>query len=189
MLSGVLAGSYNRYKEDTTVFTTWFITKAAIACGYRPSKTVHQDETKPKKQENQGFSGRLKGRVRKEAKAEAGASKGSPKAVEPSPAVIKYKVTTQELLKQTNAIAASKKVEIQIPERIVRIVQRAINARKWCAAWFQKTGAHDEDGSTARHLHFVDILEKALSALYPLSASDPAPPKAKDTLSTPEEPS
>lgn len=186
MLPGVLAGSYNRYKEDTTVFTTW-LTKAAIACGYRPSKTVHQDETKPKKQENQGSSSRLKGRARKEAKAAAGASKSSPKAVEPSQAVIKYEVTTQELLKQANAIAASKKVKTQIPERIVRVVQRAINARKRCAAWFQKTGAHDEDGSTARHLHFVDILEKALSALHPPGASDPAPLKAKDTLSTPEE--
>ena len=69
----------------------------------------------------------------------------------------------------------------------MRVVQRAINARKRCAAWFQKTGAHDEDGSTARHLHFVDILEKALSALHPPGASDPSPLKAKDTLSTPEE--
>lgn len=60
-----------------------------------------------------------------------------------------------------------KKPKIEIPQGVVRVVQRAIDARKRCAAWFQKTGVHDEDGSTARHLHFVGALEKALSTLHP----------------------
>lgn len=187
MLPENLTGSYNRYKEDTTVFTTW-LSKAAIACGYQAPKVIRQDKPEPKKQENQGSASRLKGKARKEAKAAAEASKGSPTDAEPSAPVTKYEVTTQELLKQADAIAASKKAGIEIPQSIVRVVKRAIDARRRCAAWFQKTGVHDGDGSTARHLHFVGVLEKALSALHPAGPADPSPPKPKDTLPTPEEP-
>ena len=186
MLPEVLAGSYSRYKEDTTVFTTW-LSKAAMACGYQAPKVMCQNKTATKIKENQGSAGRLKGKARKEAKDAAGASKGSPTDVEPPSSVTKYEITTQELLKQADAIAASKKAGFEIPQNIVRVVQRAIDARKRCAAWFQKTGVHHEDGSTARHLHFIGVLEKALNALRPPGSVEPSPPKPKDTLVTLEE--
>ena len=186
MLPEVLVGNYSRYKEDTTVFTTW-LSKAALACGYQAPKIMCQDKAAAKEKENQGSAGRLKGKARKEAKDAAGARKGSPKDVEPPPSVTKYEITTQKLLKQADAIAASKKAGFEIPQSIVRVVQRAIDARKRCAAWFQKTGVHHEDGSTSRHLHFIRVLEKALSALRPLGPVDPSPMKPKDTLVTLEE--
>lgn len=188
MLPKVLAGSYNRYKEDTAVFTTW-LSKAAIACGYQAPKVARQEKTEPKKQKDQGSAGRLKGKARKEAKEAAGASKGSPTNAEPSPPVTRYEITTQELLKQASAVAASKTSGVEIPQSIIRVAQRAINARRRCAAWFQKTGVKDEDGSTARHINFVGVLEKALSALRPSGSAEPSPPKPKDAPSTLEEPS
>lgn len=68
MLPEVLAGSYSRYKEDTNVFTTW-LSKAAIACGYRAPKIQRQDKIEPPKQQSQGSASRLKSKARKEAKA------------------------------------------------------------------------------------------------------------------------
>ena len=186
MLPEILAGSYNRYKEDTAVFTTW-LSKAAIACGYQAPKVLRQDKTETKKQENQGSTSRLKGKARKEAKEAARVSKDSLSNTEPLTCVTKYEITTQELLKQADSVAASKEAGIRIPESIVRVVQRAISARRRCAAWFQKTGVHDKDGSTARHVHFVEVLERALSALNPSGPADPPPPKLMGATSTSKE--
>ena len=191
MLPQILAGHYQRYKEDTTDFTTW-LSKAAIACGYQTPWALSQYRTDPEKQENQGSATKLKGRARKEAREAAKASKetaSNSSNIEPPPSVTKYEITTSELLKQADAIAASQKAGIEIPESIVRVVQRAINARRRCAAWFPQTGVHDEDGSTARHVHFVGVLEKALSVLLPSARADPSPPKPKEAPSTLEEPS
>ena len=189
MLPEILAGSYNRYKEDTTAFTTW-LSKASIACGYQAPKVLRQDKPDPKMQESKGPAIKLKGRARKEARDAARASKeGSSKSSSTNspPPVTKYEIATQELLKQADTIAASKKAGTEIPENISRVAQRAINARKRCAAWFQKTGVHDEDGSTARHLHFVGILEKALNTLRPSTLAEPSSPKLKDATSSMEE--
>ena len=83
----------------------------------------------------------------------------------------------------------SRSTAIEIPESIVRVFQRAISARRRCAAWFQKTGGRDEDGSTARHVHFVRVLERALSVLVPSARANLSPPKPKEATSTMEEPS
>lgn len=67
---------------------------------------------------------------------------------------------------------------MKVPDSVVRIVQRAISARKRCASWFQKTGILSEEDSTKTHLHFVATLEKALSTLRPdLQPSEIACPK------------
>lgn len=101
MLPQVLAGSYQRYKEDTTSFTTW-LSKAAIVCGYPTPKVLSQYMTDPKKQENQGSAIELKGRARKEAREAAKASKeaaSDSRNIEPPLSVNKYEITTSELLK------------------------------------------------------------------------------------------
>ena len=110
MLPEVLAGSYSRYKEDTKIFTTW-LSKAAIACGYRAPKIMRQDKVEPPNQQSQGSASRLKGKAQKESKAAAEASKSSQTDSEPAVPETKYEVTAQELLKRANAIAASKKAE------------------------------------------------------------------------------
>lgn len=145
--------------------------------------------TDQKKQENPRSATKLKGRARKEAREAAKASKetSNSRDIEPPLSVTKYEITTSELLRQADTIAASKKAGVEIPESIVRVVQRAVNARRRCAALVQKTGVHDEDGSTACHVHFFEALERALSVLLPLTRANPSPLKPKEGTSTLEE--
>ncbi len=165
MLPEILAGSYKRYKEDTNVFTTW-LSQAAIACGYNPAQQ-EQNKPKPAYQQTPTPNPRLKGKARKEAKAAAAESKKLLDDFEAPPPTVKYNITTQELLYQAEAVAKSEKIAMKVPDSVVRIVQRAIGARKRCASWFQKTGILSEEDSTKTHLHFVATLERALSTLRP----------------------
>ena len=165
MLPEILAGSYARYKEDTNVFTTW-LSKAAVACGYKPAQR-EQHRQRPAQQQTPTTTPRLKGKARKEAKAAAAESKRRPDDSDAPQPTAKYNITTQELLKQAEAVAKRGNAAVKVPEYVVRIVQRAISARKRCASWFQKTGILSEQDSTKTYLHFVAILEKALSTLRP----------------------
>ena len=73
---------------------------------------------------------------------------------------------TQKLLRQADTLAASQKAGNAMPKIIVWIAQRAINAQKRCAAWFQKTDSHYEDRSTASPAYYVYVfgtLEKELT--------------------------
>ncbi|KAF4537409.1 uncharacterized protein LTHEOB_1600 [Lasiodiplodia theobromae] len=73
-----LSGSYRRYKEDTTAFTTW-LSQAAAAVGWKVPKKPLQDaepakpggSSAPSTNTAQAQSGRLKGKARKAAKAAA----------------------------------------------------------------------------------------------------------------------
>ena len=107
MLPEILAGSYIRYKEDTNVFTTW-LSQAAVACGYKPAQR-EQHRPKPAHQQILTANPRLKGKARKEAKGAAAAA-GSKKLQDDFKAqqpTVKYKITTQELLNQAEAVAKS----------------------------------------------------------------------------------
>ena len=106
-------------------------------------------------------------KARKEAKAAAAENKKPAIVDQPSQPVVKCNVNTQELLRQAEAVATSTKPGLKIPDSIVRVLERAIDARKRCAAWFRKTGIHSEESSTESHLHFVGVLEKALNSLEP----------------------
>ena len=175
MLPEILAGSYIRYKEDTNVFTTW-LSQAAVACGYKPAQR-EQYKQWPAEQQTPTITPRLKGKARKEAKAAAAESKKLSDDFEAPRTTVKYNITTQELLNQAEAVANCKKAAVKVPDSVVRIVQRAIGARKRCASWFQKTGILSEEGSTNTHLHFVATLERALSTLRPdLQLSEMASP-------------
>lgn len=74
----------------------------------------------------------------------------------------KYSVKTHELVRQAELIAKNGK--IKIPETILRVVKRAIQARKRCTAWFSKTGV-DNGHSTEGHVHFIEILERIIDML------------------------
>ena len=113
----------------------------------------------------------MKGKARKEAKATASNDKPSQsQAPLPTP-TIKHTMTTKDLLRQAELVAKSTKT--QLPANILRIVERAIHARRRCTSWFQKVKAK-ESASTDRHVHFTDILEKALDMLRrrPLASTD-----------------
>ena len=178
------AGSYKRYKEDTNVFATWLSTTAK-ACGYK-SETSPQ----PPVQKNAPKipSSRLKGKARKEAQKSTANGDGPSqdvKLVDYLP-VTKCTVKTKDFLDQANVVAKSVRPRIQMPLNILRVVQRAIHARKRCADWFRKTGAKDE-ASIEGHDHFIKVLEKALALLQ--SCCPKSAKAGKQELKTREHPS
>lgn len=73
-----------------------------------------------------------------------------------------YTVRTQDLLKQADIVARNAKV--RVPDTILQVVDRAIQARKHCTAWFESTGIVNGH-STEGHVHFISILEEAVTIL------------------------
>lgn len=123
MLPDILAGSYKRYKQDTTVFTTW-LSQAAIACGYKSLTDRAQNNVPARLPQALSLAPRLKGKARKEAKAAAVENTKPPAAADPSPTVVRYEVTTQELLNQASAVAMGQNAGIKVPGSVVRVVER-----------------------------------------------------------------
>ena len=174
MLPEFLAGSYQRYKADTNVFTTW-LSEKAIACGYRPPNLTPRNTTPPEtkpEDASQSSGSRLKGKARKEAKE---AIKTSPSNSQEAAAVpiVKYTLRASDLLRQAEAVSASTRPRVQMPVAIQKVVERAIHARQRCTAWYQETGVKN-DYSTEGHVHFIDVLEKTLSILQPCFATTDA---------------
>ena len=182
MLPETLFGTYQRYKQDTTQFTTW-LSKAAIACGFNPAKFTKltdasaQPSIKSKAQPD-SKAPKLKGRARKlardalaqevKARAEAEAKKSrEDKADKPT---IRYAVTSKELLAQAKQVASSRDPTITVPQTVLFVLKRAIQARKKCIAWFEKGGGEDQ-ACTDNHAKFVIVLEEVVSIL--MSKSTP----------------
>lgn len=53
-----------------------------------------------------------------------------------------------------------------MPDSVLRLARRAINARQRCSDWLRTTGFKDQ-ASTERHAHFIAILEQAIAILKP----------------------
>ncbi|KAI1957054.1 hypothetical protein LOZ58_005976 [Ophidiomyces ophidiicola] len=167
MLPEILVGSYRQYKEDTTTFTTW-LAQQAKACGYTeplPSNGAENKAPARATPENPkpsvSTAPRLKGKARKLAKEEV-KCEDIPEIPDPAPSV-KYKLSTQEILLQVNAVATWTKKRIRMPLSVQSVLMRAINARKRCAVWFQKKGV--DDASSQGHSFFIEVLEAAYVAL------------------------
>ena len=80
-------------------------------------------------------------------------------------ATTKYKVPLSQFTALARVIANAKP-SVKIPHHIIGIAQRAITARKRCAAWFRKqVGADPASLSNKGHSHFIDILEQVLDIL------------------------
>jgi hypothetical protein len=179
MIPGSVVGSYQRYKNDTNVFTTW-LSKAAAACGYKsprataappfpPPKPVlaPKSPTATSSASNLTLAEKLRAQAEKKAKKREEKNKGTSVDLAPEPVPIptlKHTVKTQELLRQAEAVSESPK--IKIPDAIMIVVERAIQARKRCTAWFEKTGI-DNGESNDGHRHFIEILEQTLKILKP----------------------
>ena len=164
MLPEILLASYKRYKEDTNVFTTW-LSKAAFACGFKSTDVKPQGQSRkepPKDAVSKLSGGRLKGKARKEAKATASNDKSSQNQASLPTPTVKYTMTTKDLLRQAELVAKSSKT--QLPANVLRMVERTIHARQRCTSWFQTVKAK-ESASTDQHVHFTNILEKALDIL------------------------
>ena len=168
MLPDILFSSYQRYKEDTNIFTTW-LSQAARSCGYTAPGLEKQDTIPAKAAKSIATAApRLKGKARKEAKAAAATDKiTTPKeSVSPPTPVAKYKLTTKQLLEQAQDVAHSMKPKVQLPTDVLKVVQRAIHARQRCAAWFEETKSKSAT-STEGHAHFIAVLQEAVAILEP----------------------
>jgi len=171
----LVAGSYKRYKTDTNTFTTW-LAKSAAACGYKIPKDVPQEpsSTAPPKPTEPTHREKImtlpeKLRAQADKKREKREGKKTPRTVPATsipivPSTVTHTVRTQDLLRQAEVV--SKNAKIQVPDAILQVVKRAINARKRCAEWFAQTGI-DNGHSTERHMHFAKVLENAMEILKP----------------------
>ncbi|CAL8575762.1 hypothetical protein XPA_001666 [Xanthoria parietina] len=170
MLPEILFSSYQRYKEDTNVFTTW-LSQAARSCGFKlPNLGPSQPEKSKSANNSENKAPRLKGKARKEAKAASSASNSQNADPKPVP-ISKHKLTTRNLIEQAEAVVNSKKATVQMPDSVLRLARRAIHARQRCSDWFRTTGSKDQ-ASTERHAHFIAVLEQAIAILKPCYSND-----------------
>ena len=199
MLPEFLAGSYRRYKEDTTLFITW-LAKAAASSGYKPdaAKRPKSEQPKPSNaparnessesskaaivESNLPPSGRLKGKERKAAKDAAHkANKPIIEAPEsPTPSTVKYTITTGELLRQAEAVTkTAENARVKMPASLRAVVERAIRARQRCSEWFRKSDVQNQYADK-QHTHFIEVLEQSLRILEPcVEAKDSIPKQQK----------
>lgn len=158
--------AYQRYKRDTTLFTTW-LSNTAITCGWKaPDKlsssaladTGKATSTVPANVK----SARLKGKARKAAKDTA---KDGPKASTTPPTVRLHSLTTKELLDQVNLVAQSPRSRgLSMPDRIWEALQGAIHSRQRFCDWFDRMKLSTQEARDG-HRHFVDVLKSAFEVL------------------------
>ncbi|KAF2801867.1 uncharacterized protein BDZ99DRAFT_528079 [Mytilinidion resinicola] len=176
--------TYERYKADTNLFTTW-LGRAAKGCGWKPSSkpsecisrlqllgdspTTSTPTPTPTPEIDAAKGPRMKGKARKLAKEVAkeippATSKAAPNESGPNR---RYAITTEELLTQVDVVATSR--SSAMPDAIRKALSGAIAARQRCAAWFEKTNS----GTRAKHIpksldgyqYFIGVLQRALNKL------------------------
>jgi hypothetical protein len=84
---------------------------------------------------------------------------------------VKYSLTTKDLLRQAEAVAASQK--LSIPASTIRVVEPCIKARIHCNSWFKKTYVQNEY-SNGGHSRFLEVLQEVLDILKPCVKSEPS---------------
>jgi hypothetical protein len=177
VLPKYLAGSYQRYKSDTNAFTTW-LSKTAEACGYTAAKIVGREQSADPNTAStsmpvsapaaisQTLAEKLHEKAAKKA-AKREDKKQPEAALDADFPTAQYAIKTQDLIRQTETVA--KKSKVGIPETILYVVERAIEVRRRCTAWFRKTGLDNE--STEAYAHFIRILENAVEILRPTGSA------------------
>lgn len=158
-LPAFLYNRYRQYKNDTDSFTTW-LRHAAQECGWKSPATAPAQALQ-KTEVTTAPSQRLKGKARKLAKESA--SNKVPQSANPRIEPVRRGTTTKELLDQAKAVAESTVKRITLPRRIRSFVERAISARKRCAALFAEAGASDT--ANEKHQYFIKVLQNALDLL------------------------
>ena len=195
MIPEVLFSSYQRYKEDTSVFATW-LAQAARACGFEVMSPERNDvEVHLPSSALEAKASRLKGEARKQAKAAASTDRSlRQKGEDESAPISKYMIKTRELIEQAEAVVASGNNRLQMPDKIVRVARRAIETRQRCSRWFRETESKEID-STKKHAYFTAVLEQALGILKPCYSNntrnsvqlpDPKKPDQRTTQARPE---
>jgi len=179
-MSGVPRDTYKQYKEDTLAFTTW-LSQVAKSCGWKPLSKPQTSTATTDSPAAAEKGPRLKGKERKLAREAAKSAPPKPDAVPPR-ATVKYEITTKELLDQVEIVAQAKKHKARCPEGVQKVLERAIDLRKRCAAWFRETDFRQKYAESNKgHQHFIDVLEKAAWILGETTR--------RDTTDSPPEPS
>ena len=111
----------------------------AVACGYQAPKLYVKTILIPRSSKVKDQLVYWKKRRERKRKWLLERGRALPKMPSHPPPCDQVCITTQELLKQADAIAASNKDEIEILQGFERVVQRAINARRRCCLMFSET--------------------------------------------------
>lgn len=186
--------TYQRYKRDTTLFTTW-LSSTAQTLGWRPASKPSSNEQQPattvktttNPPANQK-SVRLKGKARKAAKDAARSSPSTaPVAPPPQPAVKLHPLTTKDLLDQVDLIAQASRSKLSpMPDRVWEALQEAIHARQRFCDWFERMKLSTPQARDG-HRYFVSVLRSALDVLprepaFEKPAKSAKAPPSLDTL-------
>lgn len=178
MSPGFTLSTYKQYKNDTSAFTTW-LGQAAEACGRHPNSATKLCAPNFQSTPQVGTNApkpRLKGKARKAAKqAKANGAPGDTfngANRNTTPKIKEYAITTQELSEQIEAVSQSES-KVTMPSRIRKMLQRAIDARRRCAEWYESANAAVASLDKGGHHFFIDVLQDALLKLAPVSSSIP----------------
>lgn len=183
-------GSYQRYKEDTKTFleylakeaaTSGFILAVKQTCpasgGISVSTSSSTSGPEPKSLAEKLLEKAAKKNSKRGEKRSQSAT-SNPKQGSATSLTSRIAETTTELLRQAKAIANN--ATIQVPSNVVRVVVRAIRARKRFAEWFSSNTI--ENGlSDSGHQYFIWVLEEALRILKPRMSSEKIGRKARTT--------
>lgn len=161
MLSSNLAGTYQRYKEDTNAIATYLVVTAK-SFGYNLLPDDNSVQKPPKnKNKNKPKSNKSKTKAKSNKKQLRDAARRVPQQQRVQVLPIK------EFLSLAAYITARIKSPYKVPLSVLSTLKRAIDARRKSNLWFKTNEANEE--SDEGHVHFIGILEGVYDILKPHS--------------------
>ncbi|RYP73601.1 hypothetical protein DL771_003489 [Monosporascus sp. 5C6A] len=158
MLPDALESTYERYKHDTAVISSWLV-RTAKRHGYPTPLEVIRGEPKAK-------SARLKGKARKQMSKTAG---GRVNTATSGRRRYEYILAIKDFVPLAEFIATVNKPKpVSIPQTIMTTLSRVIRVRKSFSTLLEKEGSTLDVDSDVKHSYFVGILEKVRDILKPL---------------------
>ncbi|RYP56968.1 hypothetical protein DL769_009783 [Monosporascus sp. CRB-8-3] len=158
MLPEALGSTYERYKHDTAVVSSWLV-RTARRYGYPTPLEVVGGEPKAK-------SARLKGKARKQMNKTAG---GRANTATSGKQRYEYILAIKDFVPLAEFIATVNEPKpVSVPLTITTTLSRVIRVRKSFSTLLEKEGGALDVDSDVKHSYFVGILEKVRDILKPL---------------------
>ncbi|KAK1613492.1 hypothetical protein BDP81DRAFT_336918 [Colletotrichum phormii] len=155
MLSSGLLSTYNQYKRDTDVVSSWLAT-TAMSSGYpRPLS-----EPPAKATSSVPTSERLKGKARKEAKKQP-AIKPAQVSEETTP---KHIIAIKDFLPLAQFVSGKLPDSIKVPESFMSSLNRVIETRKRFSSMLGGIRRFKDYRGDNKHAFFVTVLERVRDA-------------------------
>ncbi|RYP13099.1 hypothetical protein DL765_007048 [Monosporascus sp. GIB2] len=157
-LPEALESTYERYKHDTAVVSSWLV-QTAKRYGYPTPLEVIGGQPKAK-------SARLKGKARKQMNKEAG---GGVNTATSGKRRYEYILAVKDFVPLAEFIATVNEPKpVPIPLTIMTTLSRVIRVRKSFSTLLEKEGSALDVDSDVKHSYFVGILENVRDILKPL---------------------